>query len=243
MGERVPASQSDTQWSNWQLQHAINNEKESIRRSWGVYDSPLEPGIIFGRGASFSDTFSVVVPEEEASMRTDIEHTLSSVKGDVIGIEYGGPASKLFSGFQKGTFTRTLGLTLVDVRSSRQKRKDKERNHEIIPGDMTTPEVQAKIAEWLGGEKPSLIIERMKRGLSLLPKNAEYHANLMAGWYGMLREGGLMYIQASDTLNLYLKTWAQSARLQSDDTVNVLVGYYDNAINGSVRLEKKLVLH
>src|SRR3989338_771967 len=137
-----------------------------LENEWPVYDSSL---------SDFAETFTLVLPKDyggsdphrlgldPAIFRKYIENTLSQGQGEqkhgLTAVEFGGPGSKLFSGFSKGFFIKTAGVCLRDERDQRKKDNDVTNNHSVLEGDIMDPtknEVLVTVVETLGTAKTDL---------------------------------------------------------------------------------------
>lgn len=163
-------------------------------RWWDIRDSSLEG--MFDK-SSYQRTFEEVVPPNQPLLRRYIETTLSDRRGSAIGIELGGPGSKLFSGFSKGVFERTLGVTLNDRRNPKRTLQDDLSHHFVREANLLEDESTTVIKKWLNGRKADVIIERMAGALSYggTPVDPHFVLRRVSEWYQMLSVGGLMFLQ------------------------------------------------
>ena len=183
---------------------------ETSEAGWALYDSPL---------SSFAHTFASCLPADwesndvaEKRFKEYIEKTLSEGKvNDLTAIEFGGPGSILFTGctvgtdddkkyptFTKDFFKKTLGVCLKDIRFEYQEKKDTERNHHVLEGDILYPERKPlfyNITSRLGTEKTDLILSKMEGPVNIIDKNPAVLDRIIRNWYSLLNENGLMFIQ------------------------------------------------
>lgn len=176
----------------------IQGETENPRW-WDIRDSSLEG--MFDKD-SFQRTFEDVVPPNQPLLRRYIETTLADRRGSAIGIELGGPGSKLFSGFSKGFFERTLGVTLKEKRNPKRTLQDDLSHHFVREANLLDDESTAVIKNWLNGRKADVIIERMAGALSYggTPVDPHFVLRRVSEWYKMLSVGGLMFLQIPEKM-------------------------------------------
>lgn len=180
----------------------VTNEGEIIsrERNWGKYDSTID---------DFAGTFLDSLPEEwkkgdpdlpDEVFKRYIEETLSKGEtGKLTAIEFGGPGSKLFSGFTRNFFNKTAGVCLKDNRDENLQKQDKQNHHSIIVEDILDPQrrkqLVVKITESLGTNKIDLIISRIVGPLRDLEMNPDLLDKIFRNWYELLDKNGLMFIQ------------------------------------------------
>jgi len=127
--------------------------------------------------------------EDTFSLKSDKERTA---------IEFGGPGSKLFSGFTKGLFKKTVGVCLDDVRSSSIEKTDDLAGHSVVIGDITdttNKDLFQEIYDKLGTEKVDLIISRMQAPLDELKRNPAILNRIIRKWYKLLDDNGILFAQ------------------------------------------------
>ncbi len=165
---------------------------------WGTYNSRLE---------DFGQTFDQVLPKNFKSRFTErfqdyIETVLAqSIEKahDLVGVEFGGPGSKLFHDFSPGFFKKTLGICLKDIRTKDEIAEDNKNGHSVINADLldTTQynKLLTNIVENLSVNKIDLIISRMEGPLGFIDKHPAILDRIVRNWYSLLRENGIMFIQ------------------------------------------------
>ena len=188
------------------LDHNNNLARKSLLEKedqWGIYDSSIR---------SFGATFLSSLPEEyykdklnlenlESFFGKYIEETLSKSKGethDLTAIEFGGPGSNLFKGFNGKFFKKTIGVCLKDIRDEDEKDYDEKHNHFLVTGDIfdvQNTKLSSSITETLGTEKVDLIISRMVGPLDYINPNPAILDRIIRNWYNMLNKNGLIFIQ------------------------------------------------
>lgn len=184
--------------------------------TWDViYDSTLH---------NIGSSFSKVLPENyvgpinkkaDASIedfgevfKKYVEDTLSKNPNKIrTAIEFGGPGSKLFSGFSKNFFTRTTGVCLEDLRPVYKKLDDESKGHSVVIADILETDAKDKfdaIKENLGTDKVDLIVSRLMgplnsekkiQGAIILKRNPLVLDRVIRKWYSMLNDGGLLLAQ------------------------------------------------
>ena len=171
---------------------------------WKIYDSSLK---------KFAETFSSVLPDSYTDIIEEpgfvkpqeyanafkkyIENTLRKNRHRSA-IEFGGSGSKLFSEFSKGYFEKTLGVSLEDIRTDKEKRIDSENNHNIFVGDILNTKdtnFDHYLHDDLKIEKVDLIISRMMGPLDGLAKNPLLLERVIQKWYQLLNQNGIIFLQ------------------------------------------------
>jgi len=190
----------------------VQRKTREKRFAYPVYDSLLEPGPFIPNDpindiqnlGAFQHTFQDVLPKGEVSLRRYIESSLAHRRGKAILVECGGPARILSADFSPGFLRKSVGITLAHVPDnnslveSERRKHYEERGHEILEGDILSPETYIELDKRLGGEKVDIIFERMLNGLELVPNEPYTLAKVLQIWYGLLREGGMLFAQVME---------------------------------------------
>ncbi len=179
----------------------------------------------------------------------DVEHTFNELApwgfehylkvrfpekyGNLVGLELGGPGSKLFKGLQH-CFVKSVGVTVLDLREKYQsvteKETDKLLQHEVISADIFSKDALDKVDKWLNGEKADFIVERMQAGWHQQSKNMAFFAKYFAGWYERLGQRGSIFVQTpfitGSGKNLDLE-----ASIQYKHWIELMQNKYKNLIN------------
>lgn len=221
-----------------EIRRAVATNKSYTRASasysgehgWRVMDSSM---------FSFAETFFYVLPksyqdkvlihypqlnrnESMQVFKSYIEDTLQSSRHERVGIEFGGPGSKLFSGFSKDFFKFTVGVCLKDIRSSTHKEEDDKVNHVVSEGDLfdiqNTLQVKEVIKNKTGSDNADFIISRMCGPLNTLNLHPAVMHNTIKRWYDILSENGVMFIQYNYQDNLEYKD-SDNPRSKEDKVV------------------------
>lgn len=166
-----------------------DNQVKSGREPWGIYDSGLLTGL-----CSFDWRFKELLPKEYKDIREYIESEMKEKSGSAIGLEIGGPGSKLFSEFSPGFLKESFGTTLTDYRTEKEKEKDIENNHTVFSGDIFTNEGFRDLKKKLGGKKVNVLFERMQGALPVYPQIG-YMAGIFDRLYSLLDDEGVMFVQ------------------------------------------------
>lgn len=204
---------------------------------WFLYDCPLQ---------EFGETFFSCLPNNgeysSRALKEYIEKTLSLRKtDDLTAVEFGGPGSKLFSGFTIDFFKKTLGVCLEDIRNTETRKTDRLENHSVVVGDILDvldDKVFKNITATLGTNKTDLIISRMMGPLTFISKDPAILDRIIRKWYEMLSENGLMFIQFDfihydfKPIEKMVKTWANLVKEKFPE-IDIQIG------NGVMRLNKK----
>ncbi len=176
-------------------------------------NSPLENG-----NSNYSLFFEAVLPEGQKNLRSYIESSLAEKKGAALGVEFGGIGSNLFRGFSKGFFKESVGVTLVDTRTNKEKTRDGHENlehnlhHTVLEGDILSEDVYKNLENTLAHRKVDLIIERMYLGLEFMPAEPYKLSEALKKWYKLLDEGGILLVQTPVVFNNLLDRWAEMIR-------------------------------
>lgn len=198
---RLGDIKSDLEKNKKNINNYVKRENE-----WNLYDSSL---------INIGSSFSKVVPEKYVGtinkqvystidklgegFKQYIEDTLSkSENNNKTAIEFGGPGSKLFSGFKKKLFKNTVGVCLNDIRKFYRKSIDSYTGHYVITGDITDTtnrEIYNTIKEKLKTDKVDLIISRMMGPLKKIKKNPALLDKIIRQWYSLLNTNGLLFVQ------------------------------------------------
>jgi hypothetical protein len=216
--------------------HAQESEKRDVERGrppYIVYDSPLQGP---DSDDSFDLTFEYVLPPGSGTLRHYIQETLEKKRGEAIGIEFGGPGSALFSGFPRGFFERTLGVTLADVRgvlSPDQIAKDEERHHTVLEANLLAAGTYEKVKQWLAGRKVDLIIERLAGGREYMPEEPYLLAETFEQWYELSSEGGLILAQTSSWMRPLILPWVEHLNEIHHEVLDI--GYVSDPSGKDVR--------
>jgi len=219
--------------------------KEDQKPSFSWFNSPLN-----GSYESLQATFDDVLTSDkhyDFGLKDYIERALVQKKGRAVGIEFGGVGSSLFAGFSLHFFKKTAGVVLVDERTKSSNRgilqQDTSRKHDVIEGDVLSSGLyDSKIKNWLQGDKADLIIERMAKGLDLIPADPYTLSRIVGRWYGILADGGIMLIQVPIVFNKILTPWAEMLQSDFKDTLDVQykLGIKDSEHPSSVIKIRKL---
>ena len=87
--------------SNMERDRGIIDDDRNM--GWEIYDSGL---------FRFNEYFKSVIPDGYDSISDYIEDIYKDRKGELIGMELGGPGNNLFADFPKGMFKKTVGVCL-----------------------------------------------------------------------------------------------------------------------------------
>lgn len=174
-------------------------EERTNPNNWAIPDSSLAG--IFDR-YSFQNTFEEVLPPNHRLLKNYIEDALADRRGTAIGVELGGPGSKMFSGFSRGFFERTLGVVLNDRRNPKRKLNDDLSHHFVRVANLLEDNSTGVITNWLNSRKADVIFERMAGALSYggTPVDPYFVLRRVSDWYQMVSEGGLMFLQIPEKM-------------------------------------------
>ncbi len=172
---------------------------------WSQYDSHL-----FDIGSTFYDVLpkkyvqelnnKIYTENEEfgIAFQEYIENELSFETKKRTAIEFGGPGTRLFGGFSRGFFKKTVGVCLDDVRSHGTKNIDNNSGHSVVTGDVldvNNLKLFDEINNKLGTNKVDLIISRMQGPLRDLEKNPVVLDRIIRKWYSLLDKNGILFAQ------------------------------------------------
>lgn len=168
----------------------------SVRRSeirgenpYPIYDSPL---------SFFNEDMKSVLPEDCTNITTYLEKKYPEKKGELIGIELGGPGCRLFKDLEP-LFKKTAGFTLHNDPSL-----EPGKNHDVVEADVFYKRTLNKTEEEIDGYqavdkwtklngKADFLIERMVGGISSI--NIDSFLLIVKRWYKLLSENGTAFIQ------------------------------------------------
>lgn len=162
------------------------------RNKFGWYDSEI---ITYER-----DFHDVLSPFE--SFNEFLKKVYASKKGQLIGIELGGPGVNLFEGFERDIFKKTAGITLKKLPEHEGKI-----NHEVIEADVFLRDSQGgrswnTVLDWVEKNgKPDFIIERMVGPLGSI-RDKQFFLMILDRWYKILNENGCMFIQLPKIISM-----------------------------------------
>jgi len=213
----------------------------------GVYDSSINDfGSTFIPLSQVSQNTGLHLEQQGKIFKNYIEDTLSQKeKQGLTAVEFGGPGSKLFEGFTKNFFNRTIGVCLKDIRDSKTKENDTRNNHSVIEGDIldvrNDDKLLAEVLQSLHTNKIDLIICRMVGPIKYIDKHPIIMERTMKNWYEILNENGLMFIQfqfyeaipGHDPTTDLIKKWSVAIKEKYPE-IDVQV------INGALRLHKRI---
>ncbi len=164
------------------------------RDAWEIYDAPLD---------EFNRSFKKSLPE--GGFQAFVDMYYKERKGQLIGMELGGPGSNFFGGFDEGTFKETVGVTLNDLRETNQKEADDSRHHSIIEADVFSIKPHAEgyeyfparqwrtVKEWVQTHgQPDMIVERMLGPMNHI-KRKEIFLAILDRWYTLLAPEGTIF--------------------------------------------------
>jgi len=203
-------------------------------REWEVYDSSIEDfGQVFDEvlpnknyepdlytSSAPTEHFQIFRRKKGENFKNYIEETLLTTKKrehDLTAVEFGGPGSKLFKGFTKDLFRKTVGVCLKDIRSDDQKKEDAKINHSLIVGDITEvidDEMFRKLHQTLGVNKIDLIISKMEGPLKKIDRYPAILDRIIRNWYNMLNENGIIFVefafgQPNDPNRVFIRKWVK----------------------------------
>lgn len=235
-----PRSLKDLKWGWEAIQLAEVLHAQEKDSEWIYYDSPLYATQIpdwdpFEHRDDFSTFFSPLVPGNNPSLKAHIESYLAVKKGKAVGLELGGPGSRLFAGFTPGFFKNTLGVTLEDRRSDFAKKQDRRRNHDLLEADILDPTTLTKINMRLRGDRPDLIIERLHGPINILSTNPFFLAQKLNEYYAFLKPNGLMVLQTPRMPQALMRRWALFVA-QTDRSI--FVSYRDASYSDMIQVTK-----
>lgn len=210
-------------------------------------DSPLED---LYSVSSFSYSFKKILPEKyrrgiKINLKKYIEETLENKKGHAVGVEFGGIGSRLFMGFTKNFFKKSIGVSIVDHRNPREleffNKNDKKINHTFIEGDIFSLDTYKILNDKLEGEKVDFIIERMAKGLEFVPVEPYKVGQILQIWYKLLNENGLMIVQTPVVFDNLLEAWVEKIKTEFSDVIEIEFARGHNDVStycSSFRLRK-----
>jgi hypothetical protein len=176
--------------------HAKNSYDMKRLNAFEYYDSPIE---------SYERDFAEVLKPYKGfnefikANYSGLEY--SRKKGDLVGIELGGPGVKLFDGFEWDTFSKTAGFTLKKLPEHVG-----DLNHEVIEADVFSKQKKGKrswvkVIDWVRKNgQPDFIIERMVGPLFEI-REPKLFLLILDRWYRILAPNGSMFIEVPKKIN------------------------------------------
>jgi hypothetical protein len=188
-------------------------------------------------GEPFSHSFIRILTGR--NLKSYIQKTIETKRGEAIGVEFGGIGSNLFAGFSPGFFAKSFGVTLVDHRKPEelalQNAENEKIHHEVLIGDIFDEETYKSLNKKLAGAKVDFIVSRMAKGLEFVPMEPYTVSKILKIWYDLLNEGGIMLVQTPTTLNNLLKIWAEKIFEEFSGVIEIRydLGWKDSDTNCS----------
>jgi len=231
-----------------------NAKTEYLKGHYLWLDSPLDKKDEF-KSRTFKESFQEILPEGEKSLRHYVEDVLKDKKGQAVGVEFGGIGVKLFDGFTKNFFKKSVGVSLIDhsdifgVQGTYIKTKDgfinlykkhKKSNHEILEGDIFSQDTYHSLDKMLNGDKVDFIIERMAAGLEFIPEEPYTVSKILQTWYKLLSKNGIMLVEVPKVFNELLKKWADvlNKKYKKNFDFDYIIGKNENLSSSVFRLHK-----
>ena len=207
------------------------NTPSRIKTEFSWRDSRIDEHPGLPTDSSFETTFLKVIPRKYRGFGLGLFllKELDNAGSDAIAIEYGGPGSQFFRDInsyseayrRKKALARSLGVTLSDIRNIRERDFDLHAGHDVIEGDMLHDATEAKVDTWLAGKKAHLIIERLAKGMHLIPADPYYAMKTLQRWYARTDEQGTLLVQTPVSLNPFLRAWAKAAKKVCGNTLDI----------------------
>jgi hypothetical protein len=167
-------------------QESLAENIQAIQKNngWEYYDSAID---------SYSESFRSVMGGE-VKLENFVINFFRERSQRPIGIELGGPAVKLFAGFDHDTFSKTAGFTLRKLPEH-----EHVQNHEVVEADvfLKTGEDRSwnQVLDWVQKNgKPDFIIERMVGPLFMI-RDLDLFFMILKRWVNILNDGGIMLAQ------------------------------------------------
>lgn len=155
---------------------------------YDYYDSSAE---------DFNEFFSEVIAPY-TSIREYVEAHYGTKEKTLVGIEYGGPARKLFSEIgARGSLKRSAGFVLLDRRTDEDKIRDIAERHDVVEADVFFRKGAHGLSwntveEWVAQNgRPHLAIERMVQGVDLI-RRADLFVPIAKRWLSQLAPQGTL---------------------------------------------------
>jgi hypothetical protein len=128
------------------------------------------------------------------------KHTKDLLKGkkDSIVIDLMAPSDAVSSLLKHLSGKKKFGLaiSLEDLRSAKQKKRDLKSNVIQLPGDILESSTWKKIEDQLQGRKANLIMARPIGGYDCIPKDSRIYAALLNKAWGLLnKDGGILLVE------------------------------------------------
>lgn len=238
--------------------------QEIFEDGWDVYDSSLNAiGGSFFKTLPSEYTNNLNIKENKdienygKIFKNYIEETLKKNR-ERVAVEFGGPGSKFFSGFNKDFFKKTVGVCLNDIRFPEKKEVDNKINHSVVIGDILdskNKELFDKIFEKLDNKKIDFIISRMMGPLEIIKMSPILLEHIIRKWFSLLSNNGVLFAQFEYFLEhdsninkkyqseinppkiaeseIYIKKWAEVIQNMYPNEIEIGLG------RGVIRITKK----
>lgn len=178
-------------------------------------DSPL-----YGRqyeDGSFDAFFKPSLPKGEKDLGDYVESVIDSGEGEqeAIGLELGGQGRQLFEDFEEhfpGLFSRSIALVLAEYSPPEKAGRHTPIDHTIMEGDMLDPLALDRLEAALAGKKVKFVIVRLGAGWDMIATKEPYHiVRALQRVYGMVAEGGVMFLEVPNDLKPFMDEWLAAA--------------------------------
>ena len=198
------------------------NARDSILMRYTWHDSSLDGNgwVLHDGDYPLQASFKKLIPPHHTRLSRHIEQLLQEKRGNAVGIEFGGTGSKLFKGFEPQFFKKSLGVTLCDHQRNFGSYQG-ARSHVVLEGDILAPQTYTALENWLGEDKADLIIERMGKGLEFIPREPYTVSKILQRWYGLLGDGGVMFVQVPKSMNHLLHRWKRGIPEEQKENLEI----------------------
>jgi len=167
----------------------VNQERFS-RHPWN--DVPSEWQIFGDNFSDYRSDFRVVDGDDVINKKL---RELKS-RGNTVMVDLMADTSALDQLDANGFRGRFLGVGLNDKREKEARISQEARNISFVNGDLNKSHTWKEIADWVGGSKIDLLMERGYGGLYFVPTYVHYQRAVMSRMWDMLNpDGGLMMLQ------------------------------------------------
>lgn len=178
------------------LRRGAHDDSVSERTGTAKYE-------MYDSEATDFDAFFSEVIAPYGSIHDYAEAHYGGRSGELVGIEFGGPARKLFGELNRDrAFRRTAGFVLNDLRSNEEREADLKKGHDVVEADVFFKKGADglswhSVEEWTRKNgKPDIIVERMVQGIDLL-RSADLYVAVIKRWLSQLSAGGTLFAEIS----------------------------------------------
>ena len=203
-----------------------DRQEQGKERKWLFTNSPMS-GEWSG---AFETTFKHVLPQDYRNIKggRGLEHYIADTiranhrTGNAIALEVAGPGDLLFEDLRKqGLIARSIGICKGPFPDAAN--IPAADAYTLIDGDALINRTYVQLRSIIGPhEQIDVILERALGGLQVNHiMLTEFIEKVFGTWYGLLREGGVMFVQVPSYLDKTVEEWIARVHAQYSDTLEI----------------------